>query len=117
MSFLNVLAEKIQRHWKRPAGSGRVAFGVQGRMGVTQWMVLDCGRGGKVRWSHEMPEFDAALGLDEDAAAEVLNGRLPKPDQLCIKTGDEALLESILSHYFGNSSGTSLLELRAGACR
>jgi len=114
MDFLDMLAQKINDHWERPATAGKVAFGVKGKNGVTRWMLVDCGNSGKISWSLQIPEFEAAIGLDEDAAANVAQGRLPSDGQLCIKTGDEALLQSILSHYFESPTGLSPLALRAG---
>jgi len=114
MDFLDLLAERIKQAWKHPQVCGRVAFGIKNHHGITRWLLLDCNQGGQIHWHQKMPRFDAALGLDEAAAMTTVNGHPPLPGQLCIKTGDEKLLMSVLAHYFGNKTGLSLLELRTG---
>ena len=113
--LLRKLDRKLRDDPQPPGLTGRVAIGVRGQDGTTAWLVAACDEQVRTEWTSDYPTFDAALGLDDAAAREVMAGELPSEGNLCIKTGDDALLGSFLTRYFGTAPGTmSLLNLRLG---
>ena len=79
--------DALIRRDQKPAGiAGRVAVGVKRRSGVCEWLVAEFGEGTATRWTTNFPEFDAALGLDEEGSMELLAGKTPGPQRLCVKT-------------------------------
>lgn len=105
--------DALIRRDQKPAGiAGRVAVGVKRRSGGCEWLIAEFGERTATRWTTNFPEFDAALGLDEEGSMELLAGKTPGPQRLCVKTGDLKLLDAFLERYFGAPNAPTLFSLR-----
>jgi len=115
MNLLSVIDRRVRKHTKAATLAGRVCIGIKHRDRPPRWWLATLDRRVQTEWPADLPDFDVALGLDEDAASDILRGQVPRPGSLCIKKGDSDLLERFLCHYFGDEDQLSWLELRAGA--
>ena len=111
-AILETIRERVLRDPKGPGFAGRIAIGVKAPAGAATWLVLVCESECRVEWAQTYPQHDAAIGLDELAAAALLAGNQPPPGSLYITTGDGDLLNRFLARYFSNSQGLSPLQLR-----
>ena len=94
--------------------AGCVAFGVRKQNGQSLWWSAAFDGGVTTSISDAVPKFDAAVGLAEEAAIALLEGRAIPSNVVCIRTGDQDLLDRFLERYF---RPMSLVSVRARRVR